>query len=127
MDTEEIKLRLAELGYEVTEGDEAAILFAACRTEEKIKNACNTAEIPEGLRYKAVDMACGEFLNAKKATGQLTEYAAVGERLVKTVSEGDTTVTYQDGTAAEDISVFISGLCCAASDAEFARYRKLVW
>ena len=117
---EEIIARLAQLGYDVTEGDMPALLFAQSRAEEIIKNACNVSEVPEGLRYKAVDMACGEFLNAKYKTGQLSGYTAADDRLVKTVSEGDTTVTYQDSTAASDMSEFIGGLCGNAGDAEFA-------
>ena len=124
---EEIIARLAQLGYTVQEGDMAALLFAQNRVDEKIKNICNVSEVPEGLHYKAVDMVCGEFLNAKYKTGQLSGYAAADDRLVKTVSEGDTTVTYQDSTVAADLSAFIGGLCGAADEAELVRYRKLVW
>lgn len=127
MNIEEVIARLEALGYEIREGDEAALLFAANRTEEKIKNYCNVSEIPDGLHFKAVDMACGDFLNAKSSLGQLSGYAAADGRLIKTVSEGDTTVTYQDSTAAAELRSFIDGLCGAAADSELIKYRKLCW
>ena len=118
--------RLVQLGYEVKEGDEAALLFALGQTEEKIKNICNVSEIPDGLFYKAIDMACGSFLGMMNMTGQLSGYSVSGgERLIKTVSEGDTTVTYQDSSAASDLSEFLNALSLA--DSELIKYRKLCW
>lgn len=117
--------RLVQLGYEVKEGDEAALLFALGQTEEKIKNICNVSEIPDGLFYKAVDMACGSFLGMLNMTGQLSGYAAADGRLIKTVTEGDTTVTYQDSTAASDLSAFLSSL--SIPDGELIKYRKFCW
>ena len=117
--------RLVQLGYEVKEGDEAALLFALGQTEERIKNICNVSEIPDGLFYKAVDMACGSFLGMLNMTGQLSGYTASDGRLIKTVTEGDTTVTYQDSTAASDLSEFLNALSLA--DSELIKYRKLCW
>ena len=127
MDINEVKERLAQLGYEKQEGDEIALLFCINRVEEYIKNTCNITEIPEGLHYKAIDMVCGEFLDTKLSLGQLEGYSVADNRLIKTVSEGDTTVTYQDGATDSygAVSSYISGL--KAADAELYTYRKMRW
>lgn len=127
MDINEVKERLTQLGYEIQEGDEVALLFCISRVEEYIKNICNVMEIPEGLHYKSIDMVCGEFLDTKLSIGQLEGYSVADNRLIKTVTEGDTTVTYQDGGADSymAMSEYISGLKVA--DSELYTYRKMRW
>lgn len=127
MDIDEVKDRLKQLGYEIKEGDETAILFCISRVEEHIKNVCNVSAAPEELYYKSIDMVCGEFLKAKLATGELEGYSVADNRLIKTISEGDTTVTYQDtktdGYTA--LSDFVGGL--AVDDSELYSFRKMRW
>ena len=127
MDIDEVKSRLTQLGYEIQEGDEVALLFCINRVEEYIKNTCYITEIPEGLHYKAIDMVCGEFLGTKLSLGQLEGYSVADNRLVKSIAEGDTTVTYQDGVTDSytAISEYINGL--KAADAELYSYRKIRW
>ncbi|MBQ9518970.1 MAG: hypothetical protein IJR59_03645, partial [Firmicutes bacterium] len=105
-------------------GDASALLFAANRTEERIKNLCNLGKIPDELEFKAVDMACGEFLSGKMVSGELGAYTQYGGRLVKTVAEGDTSVTYADD-AMKNTEIFIKELC--GSDSEIIRCRKIKW
>lgn len=127
MDINEVKDRLAQLGYEMQEGDEVTLLFCISRVEEYIKNTCNVTEIPEGLHYKSIDMVCGEFLDTKLSIGQLEGYNVEDNRLIKSIAEGDTTVTYQDGAADSytAMSEYISSL--KAADAELYTYRKIRW
>ena len=63
---EQVKERLQSFGYELQDGDETILAFCIGKVEATIKNDCNVSEIPEGLVYIAIDMACGEFLTAKK-------------------------------------------------------------
>ncbi len=121
---EEITARLLQLGYEIEEGDGEALLFAANRTEERIKNLCNVYRIPDELEFKAVDMACGEFLSGKMVSGELGAYTEYGGRLIKTVAEGDTSVTYSDD-AMKNTENFIKALC--GSDSEIICCRRLKW
>ncbi len=121
---EEITARLLQLGYEVEESDENALLFAANRTEERIKNLCNLNKIPEELEFKAVDMACGEFLSGKMVSGELGAYAEYGGRFIKTVAEGDTSVTYSSD-AMQRTEAFIKKLC--GNDSEIICCRRLKW
>ena len=129
MDIDEVKERLSQLGYTTKESDKTALLFCINRVEEHIKNVCNISAVPEELYYKSIDMACGEFLEVKLVTGELDGYTLNGEnnRLIKTISEGDTTITYQD-TSSDSygaMSGFISQL--KADDRELYRFRRLVW
>jgi hypothetical protein len=123
---EEVKERLLQLGYELKEGDGTALLFCCRRIEEHIKNVCNLQSIPDELYYKSVDMACGEFLRAKLATGELEGYTAEDSRLVKRITEGDTTVEYTDGTSAyAALSELINKL--SADESELYSFRKMRW
>ena len=123
---EEIEARLLQLGYEVKEGDADAILFAADRTQERIENLCNQNKIPDELALRSVDMACGEFLTGKMISGGLESYTENDGSLIKTVSEGDTSVTYRDRKSnLQRIEEFIKGLC--GNDSEIICCRRLKW
>lgn len=127
IDANEVKDRLKQLEYEVKESDETALFFCISRVEEHIKNVCNVEEVPEELHYKSIDMVCGEFLKAKLATGELEGYTIADNRLIKTISEGDTTITYQDSSTDSytELNEFVNGLATASSD--LYCFRKLRW
>ena len=57
--------RLESFGYTAVKEDGWLLYYIGASVEQKIKNECNTAAIPGGLLYKAVDMVCGEFLYQK--------------------------------------------------------------
>lgn len=119
--------RLVSFGYCLKEDDDWAICFAMNKTENRIKNSCNTTSIPDGLFYIAVDMACGEFLFSKKQTGKLklTDMDLTGA--VETISEGDTSITFAAGASDEDkLNVFINYLL-HNKEGEFVCYRQLKW
>ena len=72
MELELIINRLNDLGYNYKESKDKAILesFVIPKVENHIKNETNQTEVPEELKYVAIDMVCGEFLFAKKNSGQ---------------------------------------------------------
>lgn len=125
MDLEKIKLRLKSLGYEVVEGDEFALSFIMSKVEQYIKHFCNIYELPEGLEFVYIDRCCGEFLQAKQATGQLTDSQI--EPIVKKIQDGDTTVEYS--STVDSLVVFnqLVDKLINGCQAELLRYRKLVW
>ena len=127
MTLEEVKKRLENLGYEIREGDNFALLFCMDKTAEHIKNFCNITEIPKELYFKSIDMACGEFLKAKLATGGLDGYGIEDNRLIKSISEGDTSVTYSDAKtdAYTAMDGFINGLM--GNESDLYCFRKLRW
>jgi len=121
---EEIKKRLESFGYVTNTVDNWVLTFCIEKVEAHIKNSCNVSEVPEGLRSVAVDMACGEFLYGKKQSGQPVgiEFEAV----VKQITEGDTTVTFDTSTSAE---AKYDGLVqyLLHSEVDFASYRCIKW
>lgn len=121
---EDVKKRLEALGYATTIADGWMLSFCFAKVEAHIKNSCNVSEVPEGLRSVAVDMVCGEFLLGKKQSGQ-----SVGlefEAVVKQITEGDTTVTFDTSASAEaKYDALIAHLM--HSEVDFAAYRCIRW
>ena len=87
--------RLKSLGFVADDNDEWGLTFIIDKVTNHIKNECNVSAIPEELREIAIDMACGEFLMVKKASGRLDGFEVnLNALMVKTVAEGDTSVTH---------------------------------
>ena len=125
---EDVTKRLESFGYEVTEDDAWMIEFLIQKIENSIKADCNVSSVPDGLYSVATDMICGEFLFAKKQTGQLEDFNL--EAALKSVQAGDTTVTYAIGDASmtpeQRLNSLISYLMTKGKG-EFACYRKIKW
>lgn len=117
--------RLMSLGYEYTEADAGLLTFCTGAVEEKIKNRINRSEIPSELEYMEIDMICGEFLNTKKSVGQLTSYDF--EQIAQSIKEGDTQVTFADGTSPEKQFEILIGNMMNGNEADLIRFRKMVW
>jgi hypothetical protein len=121
---EDVKQRLVSFGYDVTAADNWMLNFCIQKVETHIKNSCNVAEVPEGLRPVAIDMACGELLFGKKQSGQ-----GVGidfEAAIKSVTEGDTTVTFDTSGGAEaKYDALISYLM--HGEVDLGAYRCIKW
>lgn len=125
MNIEQIKERLAGLGYTCVDGDDFNIQFLMGKCEQYIKHYCNITEIPECLNYVLVDMVAGDFLQVKKATGQLTSIQI--EPIVKKIQDGDTTVEYNVSSDSEAVfNAFVDNLI-NGHETELIRHRKLVW
>ena len=96
--------------------------------QQRILNKTNQSVIPEGLEGVAVYMAGGEYLNAKKATGQLTGFDL--DAAIKQIQEGDTNTVFALGegslTPEQRLNVLIDYLINGRSD-ELYRFRKMVW
>lgn len=96
--------------------------------QQRILNKTNQSVIPEGLESVAVYMVVGEYLNAKKATGQLTGFDL--DAAIKQIQEGDTNTVFALGegslTPEQRLNVLIDHLINGRSD-ELYRFRKMVW
>lgn len=96
--------------------------------QQRILNKTNQSVIQEGLESVAVYMAVGEYLNAKKATGQLTGFDL--DAAIKQIQEGDTNTVFALGegslTPEQRLNVLIDHLINGRSD-ELYRFRKMVW
>lgn len=96
MVTEElIRDRLRQLGYTVRPGDLDQIRFELTKITNYVRNFCNREDIPEILDYRIADRVCSDFLMYKKNSGSLAGFDY--EAVIKSIREGDTTVTYAVG------------------------------
>lgn len=124
---EDIKNRLASFGYTLLDTDSFALEFVIDKVENKIKNECNITEIPDGLYQVEIDRICGEFLFAKKQSGQLTEYDF--DFIEKQIQDGDTSVTYavEAGQTPEQRFDKLVRSLMDTGKGEFASFRRLRW
>lgn len=112
---EELRDRLFDLGYETEENEGELLESSLKRAEQTIMNTCNCEAVPYELRFVALDLAAGEYLLAAKGTAD--------EGDVKSVSEGDMSVTFNDKTQVESV---IDNLFCRGRE-EMLSYRRIKW
>jgi hypothetical protein len=121
---EDVTKRLLSYGYTVTADDSWVLNFIILKTENHIKNQCNTSVVPEGLHEVAVDMVVGEFMQGKKSIGQLTGINLGA--IVKSIQEGDSKVDFAGELSPEQrleslIAYLLHG------NINFATYRRIKW
>jgi len=119
--------RLKTLGYVSVPEEEDAVQYAVDQAEQWIINNINQRPIPDGLRFIWIDMACGLFLANLKATGQLTSIELAAP--VKTISEGDTSVTFAleaNGSPEARFEALLNSLV-NPPEHQLAAYRRVKW
>lgn len=121
---EDVTGRLKSFGYSVAKGDLFDLTFAVDKATNAIFNFCNIQEIPDELREVAIDMAAGEFLYTKKQAG-LLRMGDLFQAPMKSILEGDTTVTFGDGVTPEQR--FDMMLDRMLRPAGLVRFRRLAW
>lgn len=124
--TELVLQRLYSFGYEPSEEDVFCIGFSMQKVENSIKNDCNVAEVPEGLKNTAVDMVCGEVLGLLYRTGKLSLDSLDLDGAIASVSAGDTSVSF-DNTTSDDGKFTTLLQLLSAGRGDFACYRKIRW
>ncbi len=120
--------RLTALGYTVTEGDLTALDYYIGKAENDIRAKTNQLEVPKGLHYVWADMVAGMFLRDKKAAGALAclyDFTAPA----KSISEGDTSVTFALAGAGSFEDQFDATLARMVNPDEevYLAFRRLVW
>ena len=112
---EELRERLFDLGFDTDENEGEALERALRRAEQCVMNECCVEKVPFELRFAALDLAAGEYLSGKLTCDE--------ERGIKSVTEGDFSVTFKDKTEDEAVidSLFASGreALCA--------FRRIKW
>lgn len=126
METSKIIERLKTFGYVYDmQKDEYSLDFAVSKVTWDILNNINCSEIPEGLMYIAIDMACAEFLKIQKGFGMLDNIDF--EMIAQNIKLGDTNIQFvNEATPEQKFDASINYLLTGYEN-EFARYRKLVW
>lgn len=117
--------RLESLTYAIVEGDVFALAFTMQTVESTIRNSCNTASIPDGLTFIAVDMVCGQFLIQKKQTNSLGESFNL-DTAIKSIKLGDVNVSMSDASDESKLDWLFSYLMNHGKD-EFVCYRRIRW
>lgn len=118
---------LESFGYSMKDGDPGILKFYADRVCENIRNECNISEIPDGLAHLAVQRTVGEFLGAKLAFNTDHLIGVDAGRVVKSVSVGDTSTSFEVGKTPEERLSAALELLKKAGEGELACYRKIRW
>lgn len=120
VEREQIITRLATLGYVANESDYPLIDYLIDSVYQTILNETNCDNMPDGLKFVAIDMICGQILNSKLANNQLDI-----DQAISSIREGDTSVSYAVGT---DPKEFLKNYYTSLMHSrELVKYRKLVW
>lgn len=124
---EDVVAMLTALG--VTGADSDPLLdLVISNVQQRVLNLTNQSTIPEGAKGVAVYMAVGEYLNMKKAMGQLQGFDL--EAAVKQIQEGDTNTVFAFGDGSMTPEQRLNGLIdhmINGRTRELYRFRKLVW
>lgn len=124
---DDVTKRLASFGYTVTDADGWMLNFIIQKVTNHILNSCNISKIPDGLHQVAVDMVVGEFLQGKKASGQLDESSILSSEAVSSIKLGDTQVNFAEGeTASQELDSLIAFLM-KGYEADLVSYRCMKW
>lgn len=124
---ESVLERLVSFGYTLKETDGVELGFAIQKSENHVKNSCNTTSVPEGLFNAVIDAVCGEFLFAKKQTGRLELNDLDLSGAITSIKEGDTSVNFGSGTSEEEkLSSFLN-LLMHSMDGDLVCYRRMQW
>ena len=124
---EMILRRLVFLGYKSNLDDAWAISFAIQKVENQIKNSCNILKIPDGLLHIAADRICGEFLFAKKQSGQLDISGLDFKSAISSIKEGDTDVSFDNSISDEVKFNQLLNYLMTVGEGDFVCYRRLKW
>lgn len=123
--------RLSVFGFDVLV-DDKLVIFAIARAREQILNDINHDEVPEGLRYTFIDMACGFYLHDLKAMGKIdASVLDLSSAPAKQIKEGDVQVTFaaaSDGSLTPEARFdnLVHSLM-HPEPALFARYRRITY
>ena len=124
---ETILKRLVSFGIKLKDEDAWAISFCIQKTENYIRNSCNTLNVPNGLFNVAVDRVCGEYLFMLKQTGKLAIDGLEFGMITTSIKEGDTQVQFASGSSDDEkITNFINYLI-TRGEGELVCYRKIKW
>ena len=118
---------LVTLGAVPDEDDMWLICFSIQKVEAHILNSTNQTAVPEGLLPMAVDMVCGHFIQNKYLSGKLCLSDLHFEEAVKSVTQGDTSVTFESGESDESKIRKLIDLLINGKESDLLCYRKIRW
>lgn len=125
----DVKSRVKGLtGFEVPDTDADMIQYITNKAEREVLDFCNLDTLPEELQYVVTDMAAGEYLAAKYASGSLNIEGLDFSAGINSLSEGDTSISYNtEESDSARLQKLIDALRKGLESKEVLRYRRLVW
>lgn len=133
MKIETIKKRLESLGYtyDATKDDFVIKEFLMPKVKNHILTMTNQESIPKELQKIGVDRVCGEFLLAKKNSGELVIEPAAVTKELSSITEGKFTLNYAVNTSStqsldQKLDMLIDYLI-NSGEGDILCYRKLKW
>ncbi len=133
MKIETIKSRLESLGYTYDETKDEFVIkeFLMPKVKNHILSMTNQSTIPKELQKIAVDRVCGEFLLAKKNSGELVIEPAAVTKELSSITEGKFTLNYAVNTSStqsldQKLDMLIDYLI-NSGEGDLLCYRKLKW
>lgn len=124
---ESVLQRLVSFGCTPTKDDVFSIAFGIQKVQNHIFNQTNQEVLPNGLIEVAIDMVCGEVLFGKYLSGKLEMDNLDFDGIVKSVSEGDTSVTFDaNGQDEEKFRQLVEWLM-KGKGCDLLCYRKMRW
>ena len=132
MKIETIKKRLNSLGYIKISTDDEWILtdFLMPKVKNHILNNTNQTSIPKGLQKLACDRVCGEFLLAKKNSGQFAIDSSKVAKEFESITEGKFTLKYSSNNKSQSNDSKLDALIdylIHGNEEELLCYRKIKW
>ena len=124
---ETVLQRLVSFGCTPTKDDVFSIAFGIQKVQNHIRNVTNQEIIPDGLFEVTVDMVCGEVLNGLYLSGKLELDNLDLDGIVKSVSEGDTSVTFEANGQGEDKFRQLVAWLMDGKGCDLLCYRKMRW
>lgn len=126
---DDIVNRLGMFNCEVAEEQKKAIQYLIGKTLNSINNYTNQnyneENMPYGIYYIVVDKVVGEYLQAKRVTGNLEGYDFTP--LIKDIQEGDTKIGYSTSLSQADLVDKAIDFLINGKDEELIKYRRLAW
>lgn len=120
---DDIKLRLASLGYTATPEDQWALSFLLDKTQQEILSKTNQKQLPPALYPVLVDMVCGSFLLGKWGSGNLGGEQV--DAIVTQITEGDTAVQFAAGATPDQKMQMVISHLQRLDEGLLNRYRRL--
>ncbi len=121
----EILQYLENIKLDIYEVDFYIIAFAIKKVHSEIKNILNVSVIPTEVENIIIQRVCGEVLHTKYIRNELPENLS-DETIIKNISLGDSTVSYDTSQSENKILSLINSLK-RAGEGELLCYRKLTW
>ncbi len=120
-----VDLKLAFLGYEVTEADEAILDLLIEEQTQWVLTEINLRELPAELEGVTADRVVGQFLRARLMTGTLP--GIVQEQIVRSIQEGKVSVQFSEAASDADKVLALAQMYSTRGNDQWSAFRKIRW